>query len=400
MFLKFAFRNLMRNKKRTFVSALSVFFAAALVGFAYGWINGVLGLYSDGFIKYQTANLRITTETFEAREKFMPVDEIIPNADELIKKIKDISGVSSVEKRVRFGILLGKDDVTVSAAGMGLDLENNSFDLKKKLIEGNITSHGIYLGYRLARQLRLKTGEEILLAAKTSEGGLNGIKLKVAGIFKMKMASFDKHFFFLNFADASRLLKIHKGSPEIYVFTENIENTENLQAQIKPLLSSGLVVRTFIEQMGGMYEMLKMMKFVYLIIEVAILALACFVIINTMIMAIFERMREIGTLKALGFTENNLFWIFTTEGALIGVFGGIPGAILGFVIIFIMTKTGVNLENMLSNVEMPIEYIVRPQLGITDILGILNLAILVPVLASMLPARYIKKYLPSEALRM
>jgi putative ABC transport system permease protein len=152
--------------------------------------------------------------------------------------------------------------------------------------------------------------------------------------------------------------------------------------------------------MGGLDELMKMMKSVYFFIEIAILSLACIVIINTMVMAIFERMREIGTLKALGFTEKNLFLIFTSEGAMIGFLGGIPGAIIGFLMIYIWGKTGMNLEGMLSNVEMPIEYIIHPKLSVLDIINVLGMAIFVPIVASMIPARYVRRYLPSHALRM
>lgn len=400
MFLKFAYRNLLRNKKRTFTSALSVFSAALLVGFAYGWINGVISLYSEGFIKYQTGNVRIVTQGYESREKFMPVDEVIINADEIVKKIRAIEGVTSVEERVRFGILMGKEDNTVSAVGMGLDVKNNSFEFADKFVEGGLADHGIYLGVRLAESLRLKVGDELLIASKTSMGGLNGIKLKVAGIFKMKMASFDKHFFFVNLPDAKKLLKIRNGVTEIYAFTGNPDDSSSLAAKIKSIAGSELSVKTYSEQMGGLDDLIKMMKPVFVFIEISILALACFVIINTMVMAIFERMREVGTLKALGFTEANLFWIFTGEGAMIGIFGGIPGAILGFLGIYIWGKTGINLEGMLKNVEMPVEYIIHPKLSLLDIFNVLILATIVPVISSMIPARYIRRYLPSEALRM
>jgi len=400
MFLKFAFRNLMRNKKRTFTSALSVFSAAMLVGFAYGWVNGVLSLYSEGFIKYQTGNVRIVTQGYESREKFMPVDEVMANADEIVSGIRNLAGVTAIEQRIRFGILMGKEDNTVSAIGMGLDVKNNSIGFASKFIEGGLADHGIYLGARLAENLRLGIGDEILIASKTSEGGLNGIKVKVSGIFKMKMASFDKHYFFMSLEDSKRLLKIREGVTEIFVFAKNPDDSARLGNEIKKIAGEDLSVKTYSEQMGGLDEILKMMKSIFFFVEIAILALACFVIINTMVMAIFERMREIGTLKALGFGEADLFWIFTGEGAMIGILGGIPGALLGFLGIYFWGKTGINLEGIMKNIELPVEYIIHPALSLFDIVGVLTMATVVPVLSSMLPARYIRRYLPSHALRM
>jgi len=400
MITKFAYRNLLRNKKRTLISALSVFVAGLLVGVAYGWVNGMMDNMLESFIKYQTAHVRITTEEYENRQKFLPVDEIIYESETYIDHFKKIKGVKNIEQRIRFGILLGKEETTLQAVGMGLDINNNSFHLKEKIIDGKTEDHGIYIGHKLASKLKIKIGDELLLATKTSMGGLNGIKLKVAAIFKMNMTSLDSRFFFININDAKRLLKISEGITEIYIFADDEKMSDSISDQIKPLLGAGIVSRTYKEQMGAMYAFIGIGKMIYFIIEMAILFLACFVIINTMTMAIFERMREIGTMKALGFSEKELFWTFTTEGAFIGMAGGLPGALIGFGFIFVLSITGVNLEGMLSSIDMPMEYIIYPKLTVIDIFAVISMACVVPVMASMIPARYIRRYLPSDALRM
>ena len=146
------------------------------------------------FTKYLTGHVRVTTEEYVKREKFLPVDEIVYDSDNIIKQISKIDGVRSVRERIRFGLLLGSEDTTTESIGMGIDLKDNEFDLGKKLIHGKISDSGIYIGDKLAEKLGVGLGEELLIATKTSEGGLNGIKLKIEGIFKLRMI-YDKKMF-------------------------------------------------------------------------------------------------------------------------------------------------------------------------------------------------------------
>ena len=140
MIFKFAFRNVLRNRKRSFLTALTIFFAAIVVGMAQSWTNGMLGVYIDNFIKYQTGHIRVTTEEFTNREKFMPVDELVYDSDELITKLAKTEGVKAVRERIRFNILLGNSNTTTNALGMGIDLLDNEFNLKRKLKAGKISS--------------------------------------------------------------------------------------------------------------------------------------------------------------------------------------------------------------------------------------------------------------------
>ncbi len=398
MIIKFAFRNVLRNKKRSFFTVLTIFLAAIIVGFAQGWINGIVGVYINNFTKYVTGHVRVVTEEYIKREKFMPVDELIYNSDSIIKNISHVHGVNRVRERIRFGLLLGNRDNTTEAVGMGINLENNEFDLTHKLVQGQISGSGIYIGEKLAEKLDVKLGQDILIATKTSEGGLNGIKLKVQGIFRLRMA-FDKKMFFISLADAKKLLKIYNGTTEIFVFADDISMADTIQKEISQILPRGLKAQTYKEQMGEFYDLLSTMKSFYSFILALILFLASFVIINTMMMAIFERMREIGTMKAMGMTDRELFLTFTCEGAILGTAGGILGALVGFLLILAVAHYGIDFTTQIENLDMPFEYIIRPKVGLMELLVALLISIIVPSLAAMIPARYTRKLTPAEALR-
>ncbi|MDH5717062.1 MAG: FtsX-like permease family protein [Spirochaetia bacterium] len=398
MLIKFAFRNVLRNKKRSFLTFLSIFLGAIIVGIAQGWINGMVAVYQNNFTKYQTGHVRITTEEYLKRQKFMPVDEIISDHEKLISKIEHINEIRDVQERVRFGILLGHKENTVSAFGIGINLNDNEYKLKEKLIEGEIKESGIYIGSILAKKAGVKIGDDLLIASKTSQGGLNGIKLKVEGIFKIAMM-YDKNSFFISLEDAKRLLKIFNGTTELYVYGHDINNVNIYKNEISSFLPKGLTAQTYQEQLGDFMSLMETMKSVYIFIEALILFLACFVVINTMMMAIFERLHEIGTLKAMGMTDRQLFFNFTMEGAIIGTAGGILGAIVGYSIIAYLSHRGIDFSKEVKDLTIPIEYIIRPVIAIKDLAIAVIVCIVVPTVSAMIPARYARKLMPAEALR-
>lgn len=399
MIFKFAFRNVLRNRRRSFLTALAIFFGALIVGLAQGWINGMLGLMMENYVVYLTGHVRITTNEYVERERFMPVDTLMLDAASIKEKVQNLSGVQQVEERIRFGILLGHKESTEQALGIGLDLANTKMKVKDKLIEGSMGQEGLYIGNVLAKKLGIKFGDDLLLASKTSEGGLNGIKVKVQGIFRMGITMYDKKMFFINLSDAKKLLKIYKGTTELYVYADEEKLTDPVASSIQDVLPEETVAKTYKQQIGPLYTYMATMKIVYLFIEALILFLASFIVINTMMMAIFERLHEIGTLKAIGMTDKELFLNFTLEGALIGAAGGIPGALVGYGIIAIMSVTGVNLETALSSMEMPIEYILHPKLSVPALILAIVISIIVPALAAMIPASYAGKLSAAEALR-
>ncbi|MCX7820779.1 MAG: hypothetical protein N2258_03795, partial [Brevinematales bacterium] len=202
MLFKFALRNVFRNRKRSILTILAILVASIVVAVAMGWIDGMLNMMIDNYKKYQTGDLRITKVEFIKRERFLPVDELVENQENIFNNIRKIKGVKHIEERIKFGLILGYKETSKFAIGLAIDLKESILKPEEKLIEGNLEKDGLYLGVNLAKKLKIKTGDELLLATKTSEGGLNAIKLKVKGIFKYKVATLDNDFFILDLNEA------------------------------------------------------------------------------------------------------------------------------------------------------------------------------------------------------
>ncbi|MFW5808626.1 MAG: ABC transporter permease, partial [Spirochaetota bacterium] len=157
--------------------------------------------------------------------------------------------------------------------------------------------------------------------------------------------------------------------------------------------------RSFIEQLGPMYSMFETGRIAYAVIEALIMFLASFAIINTLMMALFERMREIGMLRSVGMTQRQLFLLFCIEGGLLGVVGGTAGAVAGSIVMWILSITGINFESAMQAVDWPVDYIIYPEMSIYYPIVAVIISVVVPVLASMLPAHAVRKYTPADALQ-
>ncbi len=397
---KFALRNVLKNRRRSFVTALAIMAAALIVGFSTGWINGLLDQFIENYHTYQTGHIRITTQDFYDRERFMPVEDLIYGSDQIVDEIRQIDGVASVEERLRFGILLGRGDNTTQAMGMGINLLTNRLDIKDKLAEGKVDESGIVIGSGLMKKLGASMGDEILLATQTSEGGLNGIKLPITGIVSFGLTMFDDNLFFVSTAEGKKLLKTYGDTTEIYVYVKDLRKVDGIRDQIQAMLPDGVVAMTYKQQMGEMYTLLSVAMAIYGFIEAIIMFLASFVIINTMMMNIFERIHEIGTLKSMGMTDNQLFVNFTIEGALIGAAGGIVGVALGLLIVLVINAAGgFDFGSMMEGVDIPFESVMKPRITFANGLTAFLLSFVVPALTAMIPARYVRKFTAAEALR-
>jgi putative ABC transport system permease protein len=351
------------------------------------------------YIDYLTGNFKITTSGFAKYERFLPAYEYIPDSAALVSNLSLIKGVTLAEERIRFGIIIGKGEKSEAAMGIGADLRSSRLGLESRIAGGKIDSEGLYVCGGLADRLGIKTGDRLLLAAETSERGLNGIKLPVKGIIHFGISMIDKRSFFIDLKNARKLLKMQGGITEIYVFTGSGTGREAMRGRIDKILPAGLVSRDPDQQTGGIYSMMQSVGYALYVLLVLILLLASFVVVNTMVMAVYERMKEIGTLKAIGMSDGGIFLNFTIEGIIIGSAGGITGGLSGYLLVVLSAVKGLNFSSMLKNRETPVSTIVYPSTGIEVLLAAVIIAVLISTAAAVIPALRARKTSPADALR-
>ena len=398
---KLAFRNLLRNKRRTLLTALSLFVSGFVIVALHGYLRGALDASKEMIIKLDTGHVLITTKEYFERRIFLPQEEYIQDLDEVQKILDNSKYVDFYALRIKAGsMIFTKNGATKPAYIFAIDpqKEKKTFDLSRKIVEGeNDLTKGGVLAIDLARSLRVKPGDTIIILSRSVYGGLSAIKIPISGIATIGYAAFDRSLVILSFENARKLLKMADGAHEILVFLKKEGDINKFIRSLK--LPENLVANPYTFVLGGFAFFYKFADIFYMAIYILITLLAAFAIVNTMTVAVFERMREIGTLKALGMTDNEIFLLFGLEGTIIGTAGGLAGGLAGLFTNAILHIKGMNFESMIKGIEFPFPYVIRPSVNPWILLIAFVIVTSMSFLASTLPALQAKKLLPQEALR-
>ncbi|MCX8059534.1 MAG: hypothetical protein N3A58_08995 [Spirochaetes bacterium] len=251
-FIKIPYRYLFINKKRTFISALSIFVSCIIVAIGYGWIDGMINNMINSYKNIQTGNIRVVNKDFIKFEKFKPIEYLIEDTTNIKEKInkfldkffsnypKKIRKFEIIE-RLKFNAFAGYKNNSSIAQIFALEFnkEKERFKFEKNLIYGSstINSSEILIAEGLAKKLNVYQNDSIIISAQTFSGGLNARKFKIKGIVKITLSNLNKSAIFMNLEDAKTLIKLPENTgTEILIFFDNAF-TEILTKELKKYIS-------------------------------------------------------------------------------------------------------------------------------------------------------------------
>ena len=228
---------------------------------------------------------------------------------------------------------------------------------------------------------------------------MRGITFEIVGSLESGFVMLDHDSLFMDLNLAQELLEIPGEVTEITLLAGQIDAVEGLLSTVEALVPTGTSAIPWYAH-SEMVEYLVVWDSVYIFMYLIIVGLSTFVVINTMIMVINERTREIGMLSALGLSPGQVLRMFLWEGGIIGITGAVIGAIPGSLLLLIGERTGLELYDPAS---LDAQYFMTPKLYPTFSTSILTyvmiLAVLVTLFAVWLPSRTAAKLEPSVALR-
>jgi len=253
----------------------------------------------------------------------------------------------------------------------------------------------------LAKGLRVKVGDAVVVVATNVDGSVNGKQFVVSGILESATGPGGRDGY-LHIEDAAEVLRM----PEIEVseVAVRLNDFSHLPAAVRPLEGqlSGEInkegrsifeVHAW-EQLSPFFNIARMIDVMTFFIKIMLIAIVLISIMNVMIMAVYERIMEIGTIEAIGTMPSRILSMFVIEGFCLGIFGAVIGTVAGTAIVFIL-----RLVRITFNFGMQTGLVLSPSLRIQDITLISAIVILVAVLGSLQPALKASRMEPIEALR-
>lgn len=348
--LKMAFRNIFRNKRRSFLTVLSTMIGIMGVTVGLGWVYGVENMFTEEG-KKMTGILRITAPDFQLKEKSMDISSNI-SSEEIRKHLKDFEGMAL--GRIKFGAIVFSDDKDERAVGIGIeknDLEIINFDnfiYKGKFLDFEKGGQ-IIVGSKISEKLGLEIGETITIMTFTQNKSISALNYEIVGFYKMDNGRLNRSFY-MTLENAQYLLDMEGMVTEFLFYPREEKYSENYKKFLISKLGENYMVKLWSE-IGINEYMSSVFPVIKLIFTVILSLLSGIGITNTMMMVVFERRREIGVLKSQGMQNSKIRSLLCLEGLFIGSFASLIGSILGGGIVYYFSVKGISLGEVLETVS-------------------------------------------------
>ncbi|HBK58838.1 MAG TPA: hypothetical protein DDZ37_05760 [Spirochaetaceae bacterium] len=394
--ISFAWRNLLRNTRRSLLAVLSTFLATLMVVAGNGLTEGFLDSMVRNYAKNETGHVHIATTAFRERSRFMPVDEYIPDAGALVQKIESLSPTEQVfaAPRIRFSVLLSSGPYTKPAVAIAGDPEKEKSLL---MLNRNILAGGAYcdgpgtaiIGSGLAADLELKVGDTLKIIATRSDGGIGFKSLKISGLFQTGTNALDGSVFQMRLDDAQTMLAMPDGAQQILVMLPDYRQADAWQKKISAALSPEESAKLSIlpwSAIGEYPKIIELAAAIYLGMWFFIALLGAFIIANIMTIVVLERRRETGILMAMGMPPARIVLSFLIEGTMLGLGGSVLGTAAGIAFNAAFARKGFDFSSALAGFSWPIDNIIRPTTSLSGVLSGLLFCTIAAALMSFLPS--------------
>lgn len=329
----------------------------------------------------------------------------IENIDKVETGLKNDPEVKEYSSRVILNGMISSSTGGYGTRIVGIDPDQEKLvtNLHEKLVEGEylegIKRNPVVLGKKLAEKLNVGLRKKIVITFQKDNGDIVAGAFRVAGIYKTSNSKSDEMNIFIKSSDANRLLEESAGFHEIAVLLNNLSEVDTTASVIQSKFPE-LSVRTWKEvapELGYADEMMQQM--LYIIIGIILLALS-FGIINTMLMAVLERKRELGMLMSVGMNKTKVFFMIVVETVFISLVGGPVGVILGFLTVSHFGSAGIDLSIVGKGLEeFGISTMIYPSLTPDFYVNVTIMVVVAAILSSIYPAIKALQLKPAEAVR-
>jgi len=403
--IKIAWRNIWRRKLRSAVVILAI--TSGLVGglFASSWMNGMGRQRVNDALTLETAHIQLHNTRFSINQD---IKKTVFETEEKLKEIAKIPGVRSVTSRLKvlamaatanknMGVTIvgvtPKSDKEVFALYKKIDSSSGSFFKTKK-------KNTVVISKALAKELKVKLKSKIVLTFQDYKGEITGAAFKVVGIFKTNNSTWDKMYVFVRNTDLQKVSEVPSDQThEIDILLDDYTQAKIISSQIQKMFPD-ILSEDWSEiqpYLSFISDYLDIMMGVFMII---ILGALGFGIVNTMLMVILERTKELGMLMAIGMNKSKVFKMIMLETIFLALVGALVGEIISVFLINYFGKVGIDISSMSEGLEsVGYSAVTYPFLEGIRYLQITIMVLITGIFASIYPAVKALKLHPAEAIR-
>ncbi|MBR9922384.1 MAG: ABC transporter permease [Bacteroidetes bacterium] len=402
MIFKIAWRNIWRSRTRSIVVILAVMIGIWAVIFMLSFSNGMIESYIDNAIENQISHIQLHNPDFK---KDQESQYFIENASGLEDDLRSQVEVESATVRsLATGMLTtSKGQRGVQIRGVQPTSEASVTKLDQKLVEGEYfdpeTDNRILVGKSLSEELNLKIRSKVVLAFQSLDGEIIYAAFRVIGMYETDNNAYDESNVFVTQQDLNRLLGKENIGHEAAILLHSLDEIDPVQSRLTESRPD-LLVENYAEISPEIELFNTQMQMSSTIIIVIVMLALIFGIINTMLMAVLERYKELGMLMAVGMNKVRVFFMIVLETLMLGLIALPLGMGLGYGTVSYLSKYGLDLSTYSEGMqEFGMSEIVYPTVN-SGLYIQLGLAVLITaLLGSIYPAFKAIRLRPVEAMR-
>jgi ABC-type lipoprotein release transport system permease subunit len=399
-----AWRNIWRNKLRSAVIMMAIAIGIFASVFTWAFYRGMVDQRIQTAILTEASHIQVHHPDYlvnpDQKSRIIGINTLVSGID-------TIKGVKAVTKRILVNAMATSAETGSGVRIIGIDPEREKqvTNLYSKIKEGTYLEGGkrnpIVIGSELAEKLSVGLRTKVVLTLQSMDGTLTSGLFRVSGIYRTSNSAYDEMNVFVKYGNIAGLIGLDSLSGhEVAVLLADNDELDDIAGMIKKQ-NTGLDTKTWREIMPEVSMVEETMDIsMYIFIGVVLVALI-FGIINTMLMAILERVKELGMLMAVGMNKMRVFLMILLETVLLSITGGIIGMLAGYFVTVLFYHKGINLSMFAEAYgKLGYETWIYPVPDLDIDLKVALMVLITGILAALYPAWKAIQLKPAEALRM
>lgn len=391
-----AYKNLLRNKRRTLLTFLILTVAVVY----YIVITGMLGGFEEesikNFIELQSAHIVLYSEDYNEET----LEGYIANPSIIEQELKKQPFIRSFTKRLKIVGFLDNGIDQYPVIIVGIDPLSDTTVFKTHEYAESPLDNGIWIGSSIKKHFNVEKGDYLFLNLRGKNGVIVSREVEIKGILKTPDFEINNAHVYININLLREIANFTDEVTEIDILTDNFRKAEFYKNQLISSLNN-FKIRSWMEEGADFLSISKTKNAAQSVLLLFIVLIGIIGTANTLLISVFEKTREIGTLKAIGMTDGEIMKLFMSEGLLIGIAGSISGVIIGVLLNWYLVIHGIDWSPFFKDVDIGYKVmgVVKNTWNLKSIIFALVIGPLSTGFASYFPSKRAMKMTPAECLR-
>ena len=399
-----AYRDLFRHRRRSVFTLMAVALGLALLFVMNGLISGMMAESLQNSIRLRTAHLQLRAASYQEDQLGLQSKDLLADPAGLVAQASALSQVQAAAPVLWVGGILNTIDESAGLQVMGIDATSPLYEpIRSGIVAGAWLAaddrDGVLIGRGLADSLKVGAGQKVSLAIVTADGQPDEGIFTIRGLFSTGIPGYDESAVFMTLDKAQAFARTGARASAVMILLNDRAETDTVAAALR---RPDVAVLTWTDLNSFFVETMQLASSLYVLLDGIVISIVAVIIANTLLMAVFERVREMGILSALGMKGGQIRQMFLLEGASLGLAGVAVGAVLGLLGVSYLATTGIPLSEKTAAVAgsgFAIGTTMRASFDWGTFAALAVATLIIVLLASLYPAWYAARLEPVDALR-